>query len=191
MPITPGVYQHLGVRAFWMIFLRKGKFILAPIALAFLIIILNQYVVFPPDLAQSLDSGLLALFGLFGLMFFGSMVVSAFQYAAYEFMLDEHAFKIRSGILNIQIEAIPYRQMQNVDVERTILFRVLGVSRMVILTAGTEDSDTHNESEGLIPVLDKNLAMQVQEELLRRSNVEKTVLVPDAEKQPPAANADI
>jgi uncharacterized membrane protein YdbT with pleckstrin-like domain len=186
MPITPGVYQHLGYRAYWMFYLRKAKIVFSPLIIALVIIYSNNYVDFPPNLVASFDQALIVLFGLFGIMFLASFLVSGFQYMAFEFMLDEHALKIRRGILNINIEAIPYRQMQNVDIERSILFRVLSVSRMVILTAGTEDVDTHNESEAIIPILDKYLATQVQEELLRRSNVEKTVVVPDVETRPAA-----
>lgn len=175
-----GVYQHLGYRAFWMFLLQKSRFVLAPIALFGVITIVGQYVEIPIDLQMPLQQAQTVLLIIFGVVFVGSFIVAGFQYAAYEFMLDEHALKMRSGILNIQIEAIPYRQMQNVDIERNILYRALGVSRIVILTAGTEDVQTGNDSQGVIPVLDKHLAMQVQEELLRRSNIEKTMMVAHA-----------
>lgn len=175
--IRQGAFQHLGFRAFWMFVLQKSRFIFAPVAFYIALAILSQYVEIPADLLEIMDEVLIGLLIAFVVLLFGSLVVSGFQYAAYEFMLDEHALKMRSGILNIQIEAIPYRQMQNVDIERNILFRALGVSRIVILTAGTEDTKTGNESQGIIPVLDKHLAMQVQEELLRRSNIEKTMMV--------------
>ncbi len=187
MPITPGVYQRLGIRAYWMIFFRKSQYIFGPVLLAVLILVGSNYVPISAAMVAPLNQLLVLLILISGATFVGSFLVSAFQYMAFSFMLDEHALKIRTGILNIQNAAIPYRQMQNVDIERGILYRLLGVSKIVILTAGTEDVDTHVESEGLIPVLDKDLAAQVQEELLHRSDVEKTVVVPDTEQhaEPP------
>lgn len=110
---------------------------------------------------------------LFFISLVGAFLVAIFQYIAYEFMLDEHAFKIRSGIINIHVEAIPYRQMQNIDIERDLLYRILGISRLVILTAAADDTDTGNESEAIIPAIDKNLGYKIQEELLKRANIER------------------
>jgi membrane protein YdbS with pleckstrin-like domain len=169
-------YRHLGFRAYWMFFFQKAKVMLGiAIALVFLSK-LREIIVLTPELHVLLENSLIALLLLFLLTFVGSLLVAAVQYIAYEFMLDEHALKIRSGILNLQIEAIPYRQMQNIDIERDIIYRILGISRLVILTAGTEDANSDNESEGIIPALDKNVAHEIQQELIRRANQEKIIV---------------
>lgn len=160
-----------------MFFFQKARPMYLLAALLWVLVMLKRVFIFPDALLEQLDQGLLFLLGVFYLLFIVALAATLFQYIAYEFMLDEHALKIRSGIINLQIEAIPYRQMQNVDIERDLLYRILGVSRMVILTAGTEDASTGNESEGIIPAIDKNLAFAIQRELLKRANEERVVAV--------------
>jgi hypothetical protein len=58
---------------------------------------------------------------------------------------------------------------------------MLGMSRIVILTAGHEDEPhPEGESEGILPGLDKDFAEALQAELLKRTNVEKVTEVPSA-----------
>ena len=71
---------------------------------------------------------------------------------------------------------MPYRQIQDVDIEEDITDRILGVCRLVILTAGHEDEPkSEGESEGVLPVIDKTLAEQLQTELLKRANIQKVI----------------
>lgn len=123
---------------------------------------------------QSLFMPALALLLLvFFLLLVGAVIIAFFQYIAYEFMLDEHALKIRSGIINIEVEAVPFRQIQSVDVERDLLYRVIGISRLVIFTSATEDPGTGEKAEVVIPAIDKNVGYAIQEELLKRANIER------------------
>lgn len=89
--------------------------------------------------------------------------------------MAEDSFKIKRGVLNKTENAIPYRQIQNVDIERSLFFQMLGLSRLIILTAGHEDEGVKgsDEAKGIIPAIDKKLAEQLQTELLRRAEVQK------------------
>ena len=91
-------------------------------------------------------------------------------------MLDDDALKVRHGIFSREEIAIPYRQIQDVDIDEDITDRIWGVCRLVILTAGHEDEPRpEGESEGILPVIDKTLAQQLQAELLRRTDVQRVV----------------
>lgn len=92
------------------------------------------------------------------------------------FCIAEDSFKIKRGILNRTEDAIPYRQIQNVDIEQDFLFLMLGLSRVIILTAGREDEkEDADASEGVIPAVDKKLAEWLQTELLKRAEIQKTI----------------
>ena len=57
---------------------------------------------------------------------------------------------------------------------RDLAFQALGLSRLVILTAGEEEeAGSSGESEGILPALDKNLAEWLQAELMKRANIQK------------------
>lgn len=97
-------------------------------------------------------------------------------YIHYKFYLGEDSLKIKRGIFNKEEIAIPYRQIQDVDITRDVTFQLLGLSRVIILTAGHEDEKVPgDESEGVFPAIDKDLAEWLQGELLRRANVQKVV----------------
>lgn len=96
--------------------------------------------------------------------------------------MTEDSLKIKRGIFSKTENAIPYRQIQNVDIERDLVFQMLGLSRLIILTAGHEDEPKgvpygSDESEGVIPAIDQKLAEYLQTELLKRADIEKTVQV--------------
>lgn len=92
--------------------------------------------------------------------------------------MAEDSFKIKRGVLDKIETAIPYRQIQNVDVERSFAFQMLGLSRLIILTAGHEDEKAAgDEAEGVIPAIEQKTAEWLQTELLKRADIQKTIQV--------------
>ena len=91
--------------------------------------------------------------------------------------MADDSFKIKRGIFSKTEDAIPYRQIQNVDIERSLIFQMLGLSRVVILTAGHEDQAPKgtDEAEGIIPAVDQKLAEWLQSELLKKADIQKVV----------------
>jgi putative membrane protein len=107
-----------------------------------------------------------------------AFLVAWLMYSTFKFSLGADSLKIKKGILNKEEIAIPYRQIQDVDLKRDLSFQMLGLSRIIILTAGHEDEKTaagDEDSEGILPALDKDLAEWLQAELLKRTNVQKVV----------------
>jgi len=117
----------------------------------------------------------LGAWALFVLAFVITFLVAYLTYANYLFMLDDNALKIRRGILAKEEVAIPYRQIQDVDIEQSVSDRVWGVARLAILTAGREEAKEGEEdtAEGVLPAVDRALAESLQTELLKRADVEK------------------
>lgn len=103
--------------------------------------------------------------------------ISAFLlYRRWEYFLDTDALHIRKGVLRRQELAIPYRQIQNINIERSVLNQMTGTSSLVILTAGEADPENKEvDSDGVIPVIDQELARKLQAELVIRANIQKTV----------------
>jgi uncharacterized membrane protein YdbT with pleckstrin-like domain len=133
-----------------------------------------------PNFGYYIYLAALACFILFVIFFLLSFLIAWLIYINYKFSLGENSLKIKRGILTKEEVAIPYRQIQDVDIARDLSFQMLGLSRIVILTAGHEDdpksvTSESGESEGFLPALDKDLAEWLQTQLLQRANVQKIV----------------
>ena len=132
-----------------------------------------------PNFATYIDFAAWACLALFAIFFLFAFLISWLIYTNYKFALGDNSLKIKRGILSKEEIAIPYRQIQDVDIDRDLSFQMLGLSRISILTAGHEDKPAEDEpagsaeSEGVLPALDKDLAEWLQTELLKRANVQK------------------
>jgi uncharacterized membrane protein YdbT with pleckstrin-like domain len=175
-------YQTFGKKVFWLFFLQ-----ISPTALVFLLISVVLFILsFQPFLTNSpfgniqkytFAASLITLM-LCLLIIAGCLAFAWLTYINYVFSMGEDSFRIKRGIFNKTENAIPYRQIQNVDIERDITFQMLGLSRLIILTAGHEDeSSKGDEAEGVIPAIDQKLAEWLQTELLKRADIQKTLQV--------------
>lgn len=183
----PGVpmetYHTLGKKTFWIFLLQKihASMILLLIAIGLLAIkdesFLKQKLV--GDLTPYANLAAWVALGLFVIVFAITLLIVWLIYRNYKYFLGDDALKIKKGVLNKEETAIPYRQIQNVDIERDLSFQMFGLSRIVILTAGEEEEKSKDdESEGILPALDKDLAEWLQAELLKRANIQKVTEEP-------------
>ena len=145
-------YSRLGKKVFWLFFAQ-----MCPLCIILLLVSIVAFVMsFQASLASTFlgniqpyalgASGI--IFFLFLLSLFVTLGSAWISYISYTFMLAEDSLKIKKGILNKTEIAIPYRQVQNVDIERDFMFQMMGLSRLIILTAGHEDE----KSEGGGPI---------------------------------------
>jgi uncharacterized membrane protein YdbT with pleckstrin-like domain len=186
--VHPGVpeeqYQKLGWRTLMIFVLQR---IQAPLLLLVVSIILfaiqgQPFLISPQfgNLNPYVDLSAAVAFGLFILFFILGFFVAWLTYINYKFCFGEDSLRIKRGILNKEEIAIPYRQIQDVDLIRDFSFMILGLSRIIILTAGHEDHDPSDDADarsvGLLPALDKNLAEWLQAQLLKRANVQKVTM---------------
>lgn len=101
------------------------------------------------------------------------------HHAQHKFMLDNHSFHIRRGILMVKEKVIPYRHIQNVDLEQPYHYRLFGVVRLNITTARvdtfSEEKDAkkkhQHDSNHLIPLIDKKIAKELSHFLVSRGDV--------------------
>ncbi|MFH1509895.1 MAG: PH domain-containing protein [Candidatus Nealsonbacteria bacterium] len=114
---------------------------------------------------------LIILFFVFWIMF--SYIAAKLSYNAYKYELADNAFKKEHGVIWKKYISIPYERIQNVDIHRGILARILGLSDLMIQTAGYTGgggrSGIGREPEGRLPGIGKELAEQLREELVIRA----------------------
>ena len=183
-PIThPGVpeevYHTMGKKTFWIFFLQRvhAAFILLLLTIALFILEQQPFMATTPvgDLAHYAALATVISLILFVVALALAWFITWLIYKNYKYCLGEDSLKIKQGVLNKKEVAIPYRQIQDVDINRDLSFQMFGLSRIDILTAGRDDEKPKDddESEGQLPALDKDLAEWMQAELLRRANVQK------------------
>jgi uncharacterized membrane protein YdbT with pleckstrin-like domain len=188
-------YQCLGKKTLLLFILEKSKifFLFLLIAVIFLLLSIFAgkplYSFYNQNISSLLKSNYSINFTyIFRLISLGSFIASLIAlgieiliswllYINYRFALDENALKIKRGVINKEEVSIPYQRIQNIDIDRSIPYRVLRLGRLIILTAGEEEqNEPKAESEGILPALDYRFALKLQEELLRRSSIEKVVM---------------
>ena len=89
------------------------------------------------------------------------------SYRFYRYELADVGFRKERGVIYKKYVTIPYDRIQNVDIYRGVLARVLGPSDLNIQTAGI--SGTVGVSEGRLPGLSREDAEQLRDELVERA----------------------
>lgn len=112
--------------------------------------------------------------------------VSAFErYIQHKFLLGEHSFHVRRGIFMVKEKVIPYRHIQNVDIDRPYHYRLFGLSKLNITTARLDNFE--DESTNLIPLIDKHLAKKLSDFLIKQGVRSHGSHIVDIEQTPTKA----
>jgi len=91
-------------------------------------------------------------------------------------MLDEHAFYVRSGIFFIREIVIPYRQIQNVEINRPYIYRIIGLAELDLTTLSNiqqTEMGSHGQNKkhkNLLPVIDYRIAKILARNLVQRGS---------------------
>ena len=91
----------------------------------------------------------------------------AYQNWKYEFTPNE--IKLERGIIWKRYSSIPYERVQNVDITRGILARIIGFSTLNIQTAGYHYAGKGGSfSEGYVPAVSVKKAEETREFLMKK-----------------------
>lgn len=95
-------------------------------------------------------------------------------YKFWRYELTEDSLRIEKGVIWKKYVSIPYERIQNVDIHRGILARILGLSDLMIQTAGYSGGRHGRGSEGKLPGVSQMRAEQLRDELIRRAKGAKS-----------------
>ncbi len=99
-------------------------------------------------------------------------------YHFYRYELTDAGFRKELGVIYKKYVTIPYDRIQNVDIYRGILARILGLSDLNIQTAGISAvvgryGVSGGGSEGRLPALSREDAERLRDELIQRARQAK------------------
>lgn len=100
----------------------------------------------------------------------GSYIWAKLSYKFYKYEITDAGFRKESGVIYKRYVTIPYDRIQNVDIYRGIVARVLNLSDLQIQTAGVSG---RIGAEGRLPGLSKEVAEQLRDELIQRARQSK------------------
>ena len=179
--IAPNVEQRLG-RHTWMLLLSKKT--TTSVALLLVAVILGSAKDFIGQGISGLVGGAgnaiasftsMAAVGILiiaMIMFLVGYIIARLEYRNYTFTVEEFDLKIRRGIFSIKEVSIPYRQIQNVDVIQSFVYRMFHVCSLVLTTAGVEDNKAGADSDMLFDPIDVDIAEEIRLMLQKRIGVQ-------------------
>jgi putative membrane protein len=103
---------------------------------------------------------------------FLGIFIAWLEYTNYTYRLDEFNLIMKKGILDRKETSIPSRQIQDVNIDESLFYRFLGLSSLVLKTAGTEEKNEHGMNEIRIDPIDENIADEIQKMLERKIGVQ-------------------
>jgi uncharacterized membrane protein YdbT with pleckstrin-like domain len=186
--ITIGQPQHLGKRTLILYASRKATIGIVMLLISFAVATIGQP-------AAAAFAGLLASGGSFNpdtvaviegyfssfsvLLFLASImilligiIIALVEYRNYVFVLDEFSLKFHRGIFNQEEISIPYRQIQDIDLVRTIQHRLFGVSRLIMITAGHDEAKETDDTNTIFDPIDADLASEIRQFMERKIGVQ-------------------
>lgn len=101
------------------------------------------------------------------------VILSILKHIGSSYNLGDYALTLKHGIIGKTEVIIPYRQIQSVDLNQSIIFRLFGLSSLIVLSAGDEDMGKKAEGDQVFNVIDSSIAEYLKEELLKRANLSR------------------
>lgn len=170
--------QKLGIKVFYYYLFQKVFVGILFLVVFFIIASLKSFLVsslvfiFPLSVAIVIvNYFIVGLFAVSIVFIAGGFLMSWLLYIRCTFSINDDSFNISRGIFSKKEISIPYRQIQDINIEQTFYFKMMGVSKLVVLTAGNDDNDKEGEAEGIFEVIDSSMAEKMREELLQKTNI--------------------
>ncbi|MBZ9572003.1 PH domain-containing protein [Patescibacteria group bacterium] len=158
--------EKLHPKVVWIFFFQ---FLFAPLFIGFfiapLLIVIQRKI---SEGAVVLPWGWL-ISGLFLYIIF-CYIWAKLTYRFWRYQLTEDAIKIEKGVIWKKYISIPYERIQNIDIYRGVLARLLGLSDLQIQTAGYSGGygKYGRGTEGKLPGIDIQIAEQLREDLIKK-----------------------
>lgn len=160
---------HLGAR--WL-FRVSGLLFMIPAAVA--LVYMGSIAALAMKTTDSLNADGFGLSWIVVLLVVIVMIIfieiyARLTYSNWRYEFTEHNLKLERGIIWKKYSNIPYERVQNVDVSRGILARMLGFSTVDIQTAGASYSARGiPQSEGHIPAVGVKHAEEIRDFLMAK-----------------------
>lgn len=108
---------------------------------------------------------LLCILGYLLFVILLSEIYARMSYNRWFYEFSDEGLRLERGIIWKRYSNVPYERIQNVDVQRGIIARMLGFSSLMIQTAGYS---AQPHAEGYIPALEMNHAEEIRNFVMKK-----------------------
>lgn len=169
--MEPTLFKRLGWKTFMLFVVQKAGLFFATLLLIVALLIGSQLI--PAQYSANLTNAYPYLFLALIVFFATSLLLGWLKYIHYSMALSDDDIKITTGLITEEEVGVPYRRIKEVKIERDLVDEVLGLSDIVIIVQGEEDITSGTMGHVLLPHIDKNIAIQIQNKLLGKAEIEE------------------
>lgn len=134
----------------------------------FVSLIFGLWIILPLGGVLAITMGAWSFILLFALFFIFVEVWARLTYNNYAFELRDEGIYVERGVIIKKYSTVPYERIQNVDIHRGILARMLGYSALNVQTAGYAHP-RGGRGEGYIPAVAMEKAETMKKQILSRA----------------------
>ena len=148
--------EKLNSKSIWQFFVKD-----------LLLILILELLIFIPLLNAILELDINIYFFIISLLFlncFITYIIAYLTFYYFKFELLDSKISIQQGIIFKNLSYIPYAHIQNIEINRGVLDRILGLSVLMLHTAGVGGVPI---AEGIIPGIEKERAETLIKEIER------------------------
>jgi len=186
--IPIGQEQHLGQKAFILILLRRISGGLLLLLLFIFILFISKFLLSSvtqiinstttnntstSQLAtQILSLTTIIIFVISIVLIIIGIIIAILEYKNYSYQFNEFDLIMRTGILDKKETIIPYRQIQDINIDRPLFYQIFGLSNITLKSSGAEEAGEQKMTEINIEPIDKNISNEIQIMLERKIGVQ-------------------
>jgi uncharacterized membrane protein YdbT with pleckstrin-like domain len=165
-------YYPLGQKTLFMFVFKKSLYFFSLFPFLLIGILALAYV--PYNYLQLTLMIILWYIGFLLLVFILMFLIGWLQYFRYAIYVDDQDLKLQRGFIAVEEIGIPYRHIKDLKIERSLLDQIFGVSDIIVTVLGEEAKKTEDqEIEITLPSIEKSIALQIQNSVLKRAQVEQ------------------
>lgn len=168
-------YKRMGNKTLLLMILSRSGPLLGLLFLGIILSAIEPYL--PQEIVSVVNILLGPLFAIWLFLFILVCIIGLLEYTKYSVLLAPTSFHVRRGVLTINEIGSPYRRIQDIKVNRTIIDQLWGISTVIINIIGEEQDIITSADRTIItlPFLDKTVARDIHTIMLARSGVEVEV----------------
>ena len=172
MENTTKQYKKLGYKTLSLFILRRSLILFIIILLSLILFTFWSFI--PYDYLLSAQLASVGLFVLFVILALIIVSLGLIEYQHYKIIIDDETIKIYRGLFSEEDIGLPFRHIKQANIERSLMDQFFGVSNINLTTLGEEGGNPLTHEDKLqIPALDKDMAQEIQDLILKRAEIEE------------------